>query len=102
MHAGGCAPGEVCQTATPRETWQFGSDFGKLHSEFPGLVDEDDSGWFHRHVHRVAEFVQQNPERASSGAQKKCAAIEKGFDKTWRDQVLHMQIPLFAPTTKGQ
>ena len=88
--------------ATPREAWQFGSDFGELHSEFPGLVDENGSGWFHRHVHRVADFVRENPERVSSSAQKKCAAIEKGFDRAWRDKVIQMQIPLFAPTTKGQ
>ena len=88
--------------ATPREAWQFGSDFGELHSEFPGLVDENGSGWFHRHVHRVAAFVRENPKRISSSAQKKCAAIEKGFDRAWRDKVIQMQIPLFAPTTKGQ
>ena len=38
----------------------------------------------------------------NSSAQKKCAAIEKGFDGAWRDKVIQMQIPLFAPTTKGQ
>ena len=43
----------------PRETWQFSSDFRKLHLEFPGLVDENGSGWFHRHVHRVAAFVRK-------------------------------------------
>ena len=85
--------------STPREAWQFGSDFGELHSEFPSLVDENGSGWFHRHVHRVATFVQEKPERVSSSAQKKCAAIEKGFDQAWRDKVIQMQIPLFAPTT---
>lgn len=88
--------------ATPREAWQFGSDFGELHVDFPGLVEENGSGWFRRHVHRVAAFVRENPERVSSSAQKKCAAIEKGFDRAWRDKVIQMQIPLFAPTTKGQ
>ena len=29
-------------------------------------------------------------------------AAEKGFDRAWRDKVIQMQIPLFAPTTKGQ
>ena len=88
--------------ATPREAWQFGSDFRELHLEFPGLVDENGSGWFHRHVHRVADFVRENPEKVSSSAQKKCAAIEKGFDQAWQDKVIQMQISLFAPTTKGQ
>ena len=88
--------------ATHREAWQFGSDFGGLHSEFPGLVDENGSGWFHRHVRRVVDFVWENSERVSSNAQKKCAAIEKGFDQAWRGKVIQMQVPLFAPTTKGQ
>lgn len=88
--------------ATPREAWQFGSDFGKLHREFPGLVDENGSGWVHRHVHQVVDFVRENPELVSSSAQKKCAAIEKGFDRAWRDKVIQMQVSLFAPTTKGQ
>ena len=88
--------------ATPREAWQFGNDFGKLHGEFPGLVDENGNGWFHRHVHRMVDFVRKNPEKVSSSAQKKCASIEKGFDRAWRDKVIQMQVPLFAPTTKGQ
>ena len=46
--------------------------------------------------------MRENPERVSSSAQKKCAAIEKGFDRAWRDKVIQMQVPLFAPTTKGQ
>lgn len=65
-------------------------------------MDENGGGWFHRHVHRVAAFVPENPKRISSSAQKKCAAIAKGFDRAWRDKVIQMQIPLFAPTTKGQ
>ena len=102
--SGACVPGAVCRTAkkaTPREAWQFGSDFGKLHGEFPGLVDENGSGWFHRHVHRVAAFVRENPEKVSSSAQKKCAAIEKGFNQAWRDKVIQMQVPLFAPPPRG-
>ena len=58
------------EKATPREAWQFGSDFRELHSEFPGLVDENGSGWFHRHVHRVEAFVRENPERVSSFSSK--------------------------------
>ena len=103
-HRGLCAWCSVpsSKNAPPREAWQFGSDFGKLHGEFPGLVEESGSGWFHRHVHRVVAFVRENPGKVSISAQKKCAAIEKGFDRAWRDKVIQMQIPLFAPTTKGQ
>lgn len=104
MPSGACAPGAVCQAAKSHAPGgvAFGSDFRKLHLEFPGLVDENGNGWFHRHVHRVVDFVRKNPEKVSSSAQKKCASIEKGFDQAWRDKVIQMQIPLFAPTTKGQ
>ena len=45
----------------------------------------------------------RTPRRECPAApQKKCASIEKGFDRAWRDKVIQMQIPLFAPTTKGQ
>ena len=71
-------------------------------SHAPGGVAVNGSGWFHRHVHQVVDFVRENPEKVSSSAQKKCAAIETGFDRAWRDKVIQMQIPLFAPTTKGQ
>lgn len=46
--------------------------------------------------------MQENPKKVSSSAQKKSAAIEKGFDRAWRGKVIQMQVPLFAPTTKGQ
>ena len=49
------------KNATPREVWQSKSDFRELHTVFPELVDENGGGWFCRHVHRVAEFVLQNP-----------------------------------------
>ena len=65
-------------------------------------MEENGSGWFHRHVHRVVAFVQENMEKVSSNARKKCIAIEKGFDQAWRGKVIQMQIPLFALTTKGQ
>ena len=88
--------------ATPREAWQLGSDFGTLHWEFPGLVEEDGSGWFHRHVHRAADFAREHPEKVSVSARKKCTAIAKGFDKAWRDKVVQMQFPLFDPGTRAQ
>ena len=65
--------------ATPREAWQFGSDFRDLHSEFPSLVDENGSGWFHRHVHRVAAFVRENPERVSSSARRSVPPLKKAL-----------------------
>ena len=40
--------------------WQFGSGFRELHLEFPGFVEENDSGGEHRHAHRMAAFVQED------------------------------------------
>ena len=36
------------EKATPREAWQFGSDFGKLHGEFPDLVEEQRNKTMHQ------------------------------------------------------
>lgn len=33
------------KTATPKETWQFKTDFRDLHQEFPDLVDGNGTGW---------------------------------------------------------
>ncbi len=83
MLSGAYAPGAVCRTAkaTPREAWQFGSDFGKLHGEFPSLVEKNGSGWFHRHVHRVAAFVRENPERVSSSAGRSAQPLRRASTK---------------------
>ena len=45
--------------ASPREGWQYRTDFGDLHSEFPELVDENGGGWFYRHIHGVCDFVRK-------------------------------------------
>ena len=94
--------------ATPREAWQFGSNLGGLHWKFPGLVEENGSGWFRRHVHRVSAFAREHPERVSSSAQKKCAAIEKGFDRalremaaTGRNRISAAVIPRRLPVKNG-
>ena len=54
-HRGLCAWCSVPdkEKATPKAAWQFKTDFRDLHGEFPLLVDEEGSGWFHRHVHGV-------------------------------------------------
>ena len=71
--------------AAPKKARPNKSHFEELHVMFPELVDADGSGWFHRHVHRVSAFAREHPERVSSSAQKKCAAIEKGFDRALRE-----------------
>ena len=88
--------------AAPKEDWQFRTDFRGLHSEFPELVGENGGGWFWRHVHRVADFVEGNPELVSSAASNKAQKIKKGFDQARRNRVRQFQVPPYSPDTKGQ
>ena len=81
--------------ATPREAWQFQSDFKEFHSEFPELVDEHGGGWFYRHVHSVADFVFAHLDVTSKSAQDKCLLIQNGFDAAWRKKVIQFQTPIF-------
>ena len=89
------------KTATPKETWQFKTDFRDLHQEFPDLVDEDGTGWFCRHVHAVARFIQENPGKVRKTTLDKAQIIEKKFDSAWRNKVLQYQVAIFSPQTKG-
>ena len=89
------------KNATPKEAWQSKSDFRELHEVYPELVDENGGGWFYRHVHRVAEFVLQNPDAVRKGYAEQALAIRDKFDKMWRDKVVQFQVPIFTLTTKG-
>ena len=89
------------KTATPKETWQFRTDFRNLHQEFPDLVGEDGVGWFCRHVHSVAGFIRENLEKVRKTALDKAVVIEKKFDTAWRNKVLQFQAAIFSPQTKG-
>ena len=87
---------------TPREVWQFDSNFSGLHEEFPELVDEQGRGWFYRHIHNIVDFVFAHLDATSKSAQDKCLLIQKGFDAAWRKKVIQFQTPIFSPGTKGQ
>ena len=89
------------KTATPKETWQFRTDFRNLHQEFPDLVGEDGVGWFCRHVHSVAGVIRENLEKVRKTALDKAVVIEKKFDTAWRNKVLQFQAAIFSPQTKG-
>ena len=89
------------KNTTPKEAWQSKSDFRELHEVYPELVDENGGGWFYRHVHRVAEFVLQNPDAVRKGYAEQALAIRDKFDKMWRDKVVQFQVPIFTLTTKG-
>ena len=51
------------KNATPRVEWQFKTDFRELHSEFSELVDEDGCGWYIRHLHGIADFINANRDK---------------------------------------
>ena len=90
------------QGTVQKEGWQFQTDFRNLHNEFPALVDENGGGWFWRHVHRVADFVEDNPELVTATTADKARKVKKGFDRAWRNKVRQFQMPLYSPDTKGQ
>ena len=56
--------------ASPKEDWQYQTQFSDLHGEFPELVDEQGAGWFCRHVHGICDFVKANPDVTSKPAQE--------------------------------
>uniref|UniRef100_UPI002AC8A3EC hypothetical protein n=1 Tax=Acutalibacter caecimuris TaxID=3093657 RepID=UPI002AC8A3EC len=87
--------------ASPKEEWQFKSDFRELHGEFLELVDEDGMGWFCRHVHGIARFMKNNPDKVSKTAYGKADVIDKEFDAAWRKKVVQFQVPIFSQGTSG-
>lgn len=87
--------------ASPKEDWQFKSDFRELHKEFPELVDENGVGWFCRHVHNIAKFSKDNPEKVDTRVYSKAKVIEKKFNSAWRNKVVQLQVPMFSQSTKG-
>ena len=95
-----CSIPDKKENAT-REEWQYKSDFRELHSEFPELVTEDGQGWFYRHVHRVADYILNNPNKTSKAAYQNAVSIKNGFDREWRNKVIQFQIPIFSENTKG-
>ena len=87
--------------SSPKSDWQFQTDFREYHAEFPELVDENGGGWFYHHVHGIAEFMQNNPDKVSKPALEKAEPINKKFDAAWRKKVIQFQVPIFSSETKG-
>ena len=87
--------------ASPKEDWQFKSDFSELHGQFPELVDENGKGWFCRHVHNIARFMKDNPDKISKTVYSRADIIDKEFDAVWRKKVVQFQVPIFAQGTNG-
>ena len=86
---------------SPKEDWQYKTDFSDLHDTFSELVDENGCGWYYHHVYNVLEFIQNNPDKVMKTTLNHCDGIRKGFDSKWRKKVMQFQVPLFAINTKG-
>ena len=76
-------------------------NFAHLSSEFPELVSETGEGWFCSHIKGITKFAKKNPSLISAISMKTISAISKGFTKMWTKKVKQMQVPPFAPNTKG-
>lgn len=87
--------------ATPKEEWQFDTDFSYLNETFPGLVDKSGKGWFYRHAHSVIKFVTKNPDKVTKASVVNSQKLKLIFDREWKEKVLQMQIPLSSKNTKG-
>ena len=87
--------------ATPKDEWQFDTDFSYLNDAFPGLVDKSGKGWFYRHAHSVVRFVSKNPDKVTKSSLANSQKLKLIFDREWKEKVLQLQIPLSSKNTKG-
>ena len=87
--------------ATPKEGWQYRTDFRELHEEFPELVDKNGRGWFYHHAHGVEKFILKNAEQIDSRKVPQAEKIRKEFDGKWRTKVEQLQNSIFNHKTKG-
>lgn len=88
------------KNATPRAEWQFKTDFRELHDAFPELMDENGCGWYIRHLHDIANFIDINRDKVSKATHKLADNIER-LEDAWRKKVIQFQIPIFSEGTKG-
>lgn len=86
--------------AAPKAEWQFKTDFRELHGAFHELVDADGCGWYIRHLHGIADFVNANRDKVGKFTHKLADNIEK-LEDAWRKKVIQYQIPIFSEGTKG-
>lgn len=94
--------GEKTEKAPDQETDpRLRVNYGEYSKEFPELVTPDGDGWLIRHVDNLVAFVEGNPNAVRKGVLEKAQALKKGFRKQWANKVRQMQVPAFAPNTKG-
>ena len=95
-HRGLCAWCSVPERASAKPEWQYRTDFGLLHEEFPALVDEDGRGWFCRHFHAAMAFARDNPKVVRKAYFETAGELDNKFDAEWRKKVRQFQMPLFS------
>lgn len=76
-------------------------NFACLSEQFPELVDEKGNGWLYRHVKNIVKFARKNPDLISKPNLKHIEALASGFTTAWKKRVRQLQVPAFAPNTKG-
>ncbi len=91
-----CAWCSVPERASAKPEWQYRTDFGLLHEEFPALVDEDGRGWFCRHFHAAMAFARDNPKVVRKAYFETAGELDNKFDAEWRKKVRQFQMPLFS------
>ena len=94
--------GEEMKKAPDQETDpRLRVNFGEYAEEYPELVTPDGDGWLIRHVENMIRFVEDNPTAVRKGVADKIEALKKGFRQQWANMLRQMQVPAFAPNTKG-
>ena len=94
--------GEEMKKAPDQETDpRLRVNFGEYAEEYPELVTPDGDGWLIRHVENMIRFVEDNPTAVRKGTADKKEALKKGFRRQWANKLRQMQVPAFAPNTKG-
>lgn len=91
-----CAWCSVPERASARPEWQYQTEFGALHGEFPALVDKDGRGWFCRHFHAAMAFARDNPKVVRKAYFEMAGDLGKKFDGEWHKKVRQFQMPLFS------
>ena len=95
-----CSMPEI-KKATPKEEWQFTTDFRYLHGEFPELVDNNGNGWYFRHIKSIYRFIKCYPDKVSKVAVNKSDLLGKKYNSVWHSKVKQLQISIFDSQTKG-
>ena len=94
--------GEEMKKAPDQETDpRLRVNYGEYAEEFPELVTLEGDGWLVRHVENLVAFVEGNPDAVRKGVAEKAQALKMGFRRQWARKLRQMQVPAFAPNTKG-